>query len=98
MRIQFVYFCEFINNRASSAVIYIPYTTTAENLTNNVFIDNKWMSSKLLERKPKELPSNDAPEELDDYQLERSATGDQKQPTVTLSVVEFSQPTQNYND
>ena len=33
----------------------------------------KWASSKLLEKKPKEQPPNDAPEELDGYQLERSA-------------------------
>ena len=58
----------------------------------------KWTSSKLLEKKPKEQPSNDAPEELDGYRLERSATGDQKQPTVTFSVVEVSQPTQNITD
>ena len=58
----------------------------------------KWTSSKLLEKKPNEQPSNDAPEKLDGYQLERSVTGDQKQPTVTYSVIELSQPTQNYTD
>ena len=30
---------KFINNKAT-VVVYIPYYTTAENLTNNVFIDN----------------------------------------------------------
>ena len=31
---------KFINNRAVG-VVYIPYYTTAENLTNNVFVDNR---------------------------------------------------------
>ena len=31
---------EFINNRAGISVVYIPYYTTAENLTNNMFLDN----------------------------------------------------------
>ena len=35
-----VYLSEFINNRAIRAVVYIPYYTTVENLTNNVFIDS----------------------------------------------------------
>ena len=42
----------------------------------------KWTSSKLLEKKPKEQPPNDAPEELDGYRLERSAAGDQELPTI----------------
>ena len=55
----------------------------------------KWISSKLLEKKPIEEPPNDAPEELDGYRLERSAAGDQELPTITYSVVEVSQPIQN---
>ena len=37
-----VKFNEFINNRLSRSreLVYIPYYTTAENLTNNVFMDN----------------------------------------------------------
>ena len=31
---------KFINNRVGGAVVYMPYYTTAENVTNNVFIDN----------------------------------------------------------
>ena len=55
----------------------------------------KWTSSKLLEKKPAEQAPNYAPEELDGYQLERSAAGDQELPTITYSVVEISQPCQN---
>jgi hypothetical protein len=55
----------------------------------------EWTSSKLLEKKPKERPLNDAPEELDGYRLERSAAGDQELPTITHSVVEINQPAQN---
>ena len=58
----------------------------------------KWASSKLLEKKPKERPPNDAPEELDGYQLERSAAGDQELPTITHSVVEINQPAQNQEE
>ena len=58
----------------------------------------KWTSSKLLEKKPKEQPLNDAPEELDGYQLERSAAGDQEVPTITYSVVEINQPAQNQEE
>ena len=58
----------------------------------------KWTSSKLLETKPKERPPNDAPEELDGYQLERSAVGDQELPTITHSVVEINQPAQNQEE
>ena len=42
----------------------------------------KWTSSKLMEKKPKEQPLNDGPEELDGYWLERSAAGDQELPTI----------------
>jgi hypothetical protein len=55
----------------------------------------EWTSSKLLEKKPKERPLNDAPEELDGYRLERSVAGDQELPTITHSVVEINQPAQN---
>ena len=55
----------------------------------------KWTSSKLLEKRSKEQPLNDAPEELDGYRLERSAAGDQELPTITYSVVEINQPSQN---
>ena len=58
----------------------------------------KWTSSKLLEKKPKEQPPNDAAEELDGYQLERSAAGDQELPTITYSVVEINQPAQNQEE
>ena len=54
----------------------------------------KWTSSKLLEKRSKEQPLNDGPEELDGYQLERSAAGDQELPTITYSVVEINQPAQ----
>ena len=47
---------------------------------------------KLLEKNPR---SQDAPEELDGYQLERSAAGDWEVPAITHSVVEISQPDQN---
>ena len=52
-----------------------------------------WTSSKLMEKKSKEQPPNDTPEELDGYRLERSAAGNQELPTMTYSVVEISQPT-----
>ena len=55
----------------------------------------KWISSKLEDKKPRNESSNNAPEVLDGYQLERSVAGDQELPTITFSVVEISQPTQN---
>ena len=58
----------------------------------------KWASSKLLEKKPKEQPPNDAPEELDGYRLERSAAGDQELPTVTYSIGEINQSAQNQEE
>ena len=51
----------------------------------------KWTSFKLLEKKPIEEPPNDVPEELDGYQLERSAAWIEL-PTVTFSIVEINQP------
>ena len=58
----------------------------------------KWTSSNLLDKKPKEQPPNDAPEELDGYQLVRSAAGDQELPTITYSVVEINQSAQNQEE
>ena len=58
----------------------------------------KWITSKLLEKKPTQEPTNDVPEELDGYQLERTAAGDQEPPIITYSVVEIRQPTQNQED
>ena len=58
----------------------------------------KWITSKLMEKRTKQEPPNDVPEELDGYQLERTAAGDQEPPTVTYSVVEIRQPTQNQED
>ena len=55
----------------------------------------KWTSAKLMEKRLKQKSSNDAPEELDGYQLERSAAGDQALPTITHSVVEIHLPDQN---
>ena len=57
-----------------------------------------WTSSKLLEKKQIEQAPNNAPEELNGYQLERTAADDQQQPTVTFSVIELTQPAQNYTD
>ena len=48
-----------------------------------------------MEKKLTQEPPNDVPEELDGYRLVRSAAGDQELPTVTYSVVELPQPTQN---
>ena len=57
----------------------------------------KWTFSKLIERKPRQEPPNNAPEVLDGYQLERSVAGDQELPTITYSVIDISQPAQNSN-
>ena len=54
----------------------------------------KWTSSKLPE-KSEEQPPNDAPEELDGYQLERCTDDGQELQTVTHSVVEIHQPCQD---
>ena len=58
----------------------------------------KWISSKLVEEKQKEQSPDDAPEELDGYQLERFLAGDQELPYMTYSVVEMSQPYQNQEE
>ena len=60
----------------------------------------KWISSKLMEKKLKQKSPNNAPEELDGYQFERTANaaGDREQPTVTHTVVEIHQPTQNQEE
>lgn len=55
----------------------------------------KWVSLKLKEENTKQEPLNDAPEELDGYQLERTVPGDQALPTVTHSVIEIRQPVLN---
>ena len=50
----------------------------------------KWIFSNIIDHKPKEESVNTTPEELDGYQLERSAVGDQPHtPTVTHSVIEM---------
>ena len=50
----------------------------------------KWIFSNIIDHKPKEESVNTTPEELDGYQLERSAVGDQPHtPTVTHSVIEI---------
>ena len=55
----------------------------------------RWISSKLLEERSKELDPSNSPEELDGYQLERNVAGDQELPTVTHSVVEISHQDEN---
>ena len=55
----------------------------------------KWISSRLIKKKPKEEHPNDAPEEMNGYQFERP--NDEELPTVTYSVVEIHQPAQNLN-
>ena len=55
----------------------------------------EWMSSKLLEKKPKQEPQNDTPEELDGYQLERGR-GDDTLERPTYSVIELlNEPSQS---
>ena len=56
----------------------------------------KWTSSKLIAKEPKQEPQNDASEELDGYQLVRTAADDQGLPTVTYSVVEIHRPTHDH--
>ena len=58
----------------------------------------KWTSFKLLKKKLKEQPPNDAPEELDGYQLERSVAGAQELPTIIHSVIEINQSAQNQEE
>ena len=59
----------------------------------------KWTSSKLLEKPLKQEAPSDAPEELDGYQLERSAAaGNQDLSTVTYSVVEMEQSCENQEE
>ena len=59
----------------------------------------KWTSSKLTEKKPTQKLPNDALEELDGYQLERTVNvaGDRKR-AVTHTVVEIHQTTQNQEE
>ena len=58
----------------------------------------KWASSKQLEKKSKGQPANDAPEELDGYQLLRYAAEDQQLPTVTHTSVEINRTAQNQDE
>ena len=58
----------------------------------------KWINSKLMEKKPIQEPSNDAPEELDGFQLERTTAGDQELPTVTYSTIELPKTTENQEE
>ena len=48
-----------------------------------------WISSNVIEKTLKEENVNNVPEELDGYQLERSAVDT---PTVTHSVIEIRRP------
>ena len=57
----------------------------------------KWTFSKIMKRELRQEPPNNAPEELDGYQLERSAASDQELLTITYSVIDISQPAQNPN-
>ena len=58
----------------------------------------KWTSFKLMATKlnQESLLQNDAPEELDRYQLVRTTTDDQELPKVTYSVIEIHQPTHDH--
>ena len=58
----------------------------------------KWLTTKLIEKKPRQESPNDAPEQLDGYQLERTTAGDQELPTITYSVIEIHQSTQNQEE
>ena len=58
----------------------------------------KWITTKLIEKKQTQESPNDALEELDGYQLERTAAGDQGLPTITYSVIEIRQSTQNQEE
>ena len=55
----------------------------------------EWASSKLLKNQSTQGSLKDAPEEMDGYQLERHAAGDQELPTITHTVVEICQPCQS---
>ena len=57
----------------------------------------KWIDSKLLaENEPKQVPQDEAPEELDGYQVERGGA-DTELPTITHSVVEIDQQSYDYD-
>ena len=60
----------------------------------------KWASSKLLEKKPKEQPPNNAPEKLGGYWLDRSVGGDEDCQHTHGSVIEIiiNQPVQNQEE
>ena len=55
----------------------------------------KWTSFKLVDKRPRQVPPDNAPEELDGFRFERSVAGDQQLPAVTYSEVEISQTDQN---
>ena len=55
----------------------------------------KWISSVVTEKKKEQNGSNDVPEELDGYQLERASAQDL--PAVTYSEVEVSHPISEYS-
>ena len=48
-----------------------------------------WISSKLTEKMSKKEVQSDGPEELDGYQLDRFAAGEQQLPNITHTVVEM---------
>ena len=54
----------------------------------------------ILEKKSKQDAASDAPEELDGYQLERSAAaaGDPEPSTVTYSVVEMEHSCEDHEE
>ena len=54
-----------------------------------------WISSNPLKRKSKQEAPEDALEELNGFQLERTLPGDQELPTITYSSIEISQPVLN---
>ena len=51
------------------------------------------MSSKLMKKRLKQELQNDAPEELDGYQLERAEAGDAELPTYLI--IELNEPSQS---
>ena len=57
----------------------------------------EWTSSKLQKKRPKQEPQNDAPEELDGYQMERAGADDTELPTITHTVVEIYRPSHDQN-
>ena len=56
------------------------------------------MSVKVLEKTATSEAPNDAPEELDGYQLDRSVAEDQELPTITHSFIEIPTTLQNSHE